>query len=72
MRLPSRLRAACILCWLGWLIADVGGYGNEIIEVHRCLRAGAVTSELVPRQQTLSLMRQMDDVRRQIGVLYRG
>jgi predicted dehydrogenase len=48
------------------------GYGNEIIEVHRCLRAGAVTSELVPRQQTLSLMRQMDDVRRQIGVLYRG
>ena len=48
------------------------GYGNEIIEVHRCLRAGALTSELVPPQQTLSLMRQMDDVRSQIGVLYRG
>jgi predicted dehydrogenase len=48
------------------------GYGNEIIEVHRCLRAGAVTSALVPPQQTLSLMRQMDDVRSQIGVLYHG
>jgi predicted dehydrogenase len=48
------------------------GYGNEILEVHRCLRARALTSELVPPQQTLSLMRQMDDVRAQIGVLYRG
>jgi predicted dehydrogenase len=48
------------------------GYGNEILEVHRCLRAGALTSELVPPGQTLSLMRQMDDVRSQIGVTYRG
>ena len=48
------------------------GYGNEIIEVHRCLRAGALSSEFVPPQQTLSLMRQMDDVRSQIGVWYRG
>jgi len=48
------------------------GYGNEIIEVHRCLRAGALTSELVPPHQTLSLMRQMDDLRSQIGVTYRG
>jgi len=48
------------------------GYGNEILEVHRCLRAGVLTSDLVPPSQTLSLMRQMDDVRSQIGVLYRG
>jgi predicted dehydrogenase len=48
------------------------GYGNEILEVHRCLRAGALTSELVPPRQTLSLMRQMDTVRSQIGVRYRG
>lgn len=46
------------------------GYGNEILEVHRCLRAGALTSELVPPQQTLALMRQMDDLREQIGVSY--
>jgi predicted dehydrogenase len=48
------------------------GYGNEIAEVHRCLRAGALTSELVPPAQTISLMRQMDDLRAQIGVTYRG
>jgi predicted dehydrogenase len=46
------------------------GYGNEIVEVHRCLRAGALTSELVPPEQTISLMRQMDDLRAQIGVTY--
>jgi predicted dehydrogenase len=46
------------------------GYGNEILEVHRCLRAGALTSGLVPPAQTISLMRQMDDLRAQIGVAY--
>jgi predicted dehydrogenase len=46
------------------------GYGNEIAEVHRCLRAGALTSELVPPGQTISLMRQMDDLRAQTGVSY--
>jgi len=48
------------------------GYANEILEVHRCLSTGALTSELVPPQQTISLMRQMDDLRAQIGVHYPG
>jgi predicted dehydrogenase len=48
------------------------GYGNEIIEVGRCLRAGATVSDLVPPQQTISLMRQMDDLRAQIGLRYPG
>ena len=47
------------------------GYGNEIVEVHRCLRAGALTSGLVPPSQTVSLMRQLDDVLAQLGVHYR-
>jgi predicted dehydrogenase len=46
------------------------GYGNEVVEVHRCLRAGATTSTVVPPEQTVSIMRQLDDVRRQIGVHY--
>lgn len=46
------------------------GYGNEVLEVHRCLRAGALVSDLVPPAQTISLMRQMDDLRAQIGVTY--
>jgi len=48
------------------------GYGNEILEVHRCLRAGALTSTLVPREQTISVMGQMDSVLERIGVSYRG
>jgi predicted dehydrogenase len=59
-----------------WIEADeelIGrGYGNEIIEVHRCLRAGALASDVVPPEQTRSLMRQMDDIRAQIGLHYRG
>lgn len=57
-----------------WITPDeplIGrGYGNEIAEVHRCLRAGALTSDLVPPARTISLMRQMDDLRAQIGVSY--
>lgn len=46
------------------------GYGNEILEVARCLDAGLRESPLVPLDHTLLLMRQMDDLRRQIGVRY--
>jgi predicted dehydrogenase len=46
------------------------GYGNEIAEVGRCLRAGLRESPLVPHAQTVTLMGQMDDLRRQIGVRY--
>ena len=46
------------------------GYGNEIVEVGRCLRAELRESPLVPHEQTVTLMRQLDDLRRQIGVRY--
>lgn len=48
------------------------GLGNEAAEVGRCLRAGARESALVPWADSLSVMRQMDDLRRQIGVRYAG
>ena len=51
---------------------SAAGYGNEILEVHRCLRAGALTSTLVPPEQTISVMGQMDTVLEGIGVSYRG
>ncbi len=47
------------------------GYGNEIAEVHRCLRAGLLASELVPPAQTIAVMEQMDRIRAAIGVTYR-
>ena len=46
------------------------GLGNEAAEVMRCLRDGLLESPLVPHAQTLSLMRQMDKIRAQIGVRY--
>ena len=46
------------------------GYGNEIAEVNRCLREGLRESPLVPHAQTLTILRQMDDVRRQLGVAF--
>lgn len=46
------------------------GYGNEIAEVDRCLRAGLRQSPLVPHEQTLTILRQLDALRLQIGVRY--
>ena len=47
-----------------------GGYGHEIVEVGRCLDAGLRESPLVPHAQTLAILRQMDDVRAQVGVSF--
>jgi len=46
------------------------GLGNEAAHVQECLHAGRLESPLVPLDQTLTLIRQMDEVRRQIGVRY--
>ena len=46
------------------------GYAHEAIEVQRCLRAGLRESPMVPHGQTLTLLRQMDDLRSQIGVTF--
>ena len=59
--------------WIEPDVAVIGrGYGNEAAEVHRCLRAGETTSPMVPPEQTISLMRQMDQIRGQIGLTYPG
>jgi hypothetical protein len=46
------------------------GYAHEIVEVGRCLEAGLRESPLVPHAQTLAILRQMDDVRAQVGVRF--
>ena len=40
--------------------------------MQRCLAEGLTESPLVPHAQTLTLMRQMDELRAQIGVSYPG
>jgi predicted dehydrogenase len=48
------------------------GYAHEAIEFQRCLAEGLLESPLVPHAQTLTIMRQMDDLRAQVGVRYPG
>jgi predicted dehydrogenase len=49
-----------------------GGRGMEYeaIEVGRCLREGLTESPIMPLDETLAVMRTMDEVRRQIGLDY--
>jgi predicted dehydrogenase len=46
------------------------GLANEALEVVRCLRNGETESPLVPLDDTVAMMRQMDRIRRDIGVRY--
>jgi predicted dehydrogenase len=46
------------------------GYRYEILEANRCLRSGRQESELMPLDETLAIMRTMDEIRRQIGIRY--
>ena len=54
-------------------IAGAGhGYGPEIAEVARCLRAGLLESPLVPHADTLAIMGLLDEARAALGVRYPG
>jgi predicted dehydrogenase len=46
------------------------GLAHEAIEVMRCLRNGETESPLVPLDETLAVMRQMDRIRNLMGVRY--
>jgi len=48
------------------------GLRFEAAEAGRCLHAGALESPLLPLDETLSVMRTLDEVRAQIGVHYPG
>jgi predicted dehydrogenase len=46
------------------------GYGPEVEEVARCLRAGLLESPLVPLDDTVEILQIMDEARAQVGVRY--
>jgi len=46
------------------------GYGYEVAEVVRCLRLGKLESEIMPLNETLSIMKTMDEIRAQWGLRY--
>lgn len=44
------------------------GYSHEIIEVAECLRAGRTESDLLPPDESLAIMKHLDEILRQLGV----
>jgi predicted dehydrogenase len=46
------------------------GYTYEAQEAARCVRAGLLESPMIPMTDTLAIMGQMDEIRRQIGMVY--
>jgi predicted dehydrogenase len=48
------------------------GYGPEIEEVERCLRAGLTESPLIPHADTIAILEILDDARAVVGVVYPG
>jgi predicted dehydrogenase len=52
--------------------SDAGGYGPEIAEVARCLRAGLTESPLIPAADTIAILELLDRARAELGVRYPG
>lgn len=48
------------------------GYTHEAIEVGRCLRAGLKESPLITQDESLAIMRCLDECRQQVGLSYPG
>ena len=46
------------------------GYQYEAMEVNRCLREGKTESKVMPLDETLAIMRMMDEIRGQFGLRY--
>jgi predicted dehydrogenase len=48
------------------------GLRHQAAEVGRCLREGRLESEVMPLDESVAIMRTLDEVRRQIGLTYPG
>lgn len=49
-----------------------GGLRHQAAEVMRCLRAGRLESDVLPLDETVSIMETLDEIRGQIGLAYPG
>ncbi len=52
------------------IVGQGAGYGPEILEVARCLRAGLLESPSVPHDDTVAIMELLDSARAELGVAY--
>jgi dihydrodiol dehydrogenase / D-xylose 1-dehydrogenase (NADP) len=49
---------------------EANGYQFQVMEVNRCIREGLTESELMPLDESLEIMRTMDEIRKQIKLKY--
>lgn len=48
----------------------INGYEYQVIEARRCIEAGLLESPMMPHEETISIMKQMDNLRKEWGVRY--
>lgn len=48
----------------------VTGYEYQVFECRRCIEQGLLESPMMPHAETISIMKQMDDIRKEWGVVY--
>lgn len=48
----------------------VNGYEYQVYESRRCIEAGLIESPMMPHEETISIMKQMDQLRKEWGVVY--
>ena len=48
----------------------VNGYEYQVLECMRCIREGLLESPMMPHEETISIMKQMDELRKEWGVEY--
>ena len=48
----------------------INGYEYQVLEARSIIEAGLTESPMMPHQETISIMRQMDDLRKEWGVIY--
>lgn len=48
----------------------VNGYEYQVVECRRCIEEGLVESPMMPHDETISIMKQMDQLRKEWGVVY--
>ncbi|HEU4910681.1 MAG TPA: Gfo/Idh/MocA family oxidoreductase [Actinomycetes bacterium] len=49
-----------------------GGHRHQAAEVARCVREGRTESDVMPLDETVTIMATLDEIRRQIGLVYPG
>lgn len=48
----------------------INGYEYQVLEARRCIEAGLTESPMMPHAETISIMKQMDQLRKEWGVIY--